>query len=80
MIDLISNINFWSAFLGLVGTIMIFFFGFPPKIDPEGNSYLLIESSNYKEKNKASLLKKLSYVGLSLVGASFFLQILSLVI
>ncbi|MFA6608472.1 MAG: hypothetical protein WCT07_01005 [Candidatus Paceibacterota bacterium] len=76
--NLFFNIDFWGAFCGLLGTIIIFFFGLPPKVDVDGNNYLLLQKTDEKEKVRARKYKKLSYFGLLLIALSFLLQILKL--
>lgn len=79
IIKLVTNINFWSALCGLLGTILIFFFGLPPKIDQDGHSYFILEQDNEKEKHTAQIYKKMSYFGLLFIGLSFLLQIINLI-
>jgi len=52
------NIDFWSALSGFIGTLLIFFFGLPPKIDLEGHMYLILEQENKKDKRKRKKYKK----------------------
>lgn len=79
MCYLFLNINFWSAFSGLVGTIFIFFFGLPAQVNPKGLSHILLEQEDKDERRKAKKYKNLSYIGLSLIGLSFSLQIINLI-
>ena len=44
--------NFWAAFIGLIGTVLIFFFVLPSRINPEGHIYLICEQVDEKEKRK----------------------------
>lgn len=44
------NIDFWSALSGFIGTVMLFFFGLPPRLNPEGHINLILEQSNNEEK------------------------------
>jgi len=76
--ELLLNINFWSALCGLSGSILIFFFGLPSKVDPSGNIYIIIEQKSEDDKKKGRKYKFLSYAGLSLLGLSFALQIINL--
>jgi hypothetical protein len=77
--ELLLNINFWAALCGLFGTILIFFFGLPPKVDPSGHTYLICEQKDEDEKRKGKKYKFLSYTGLALLGLSFVLQIINLI-
>jgi hypothetical protein len=74
----LADLNFYSALSGLIGTVLIFFFGLPPKVDQEGNSYLLLEQGDEKELKKAKKYKFLSYLGLSLLGISFAFQLINI--
>jgi len=76
--NLLFNIDFWSAFVGFLGTILIFFFGLPPKIDQEGHSHLLLEGTDEGEKRRARIYKYISYGGILLLSISFLLQLLKL--
>lgn len=75
--NLIQSFDFWSAFLGLLGTILIFFFGIPSKIDRDGHIHLILEQENKEEKKKAKKYLFMSYVGLSLLVISFLLQFIN---
>jgi len=76
---LIKNIDFWSAVLGFIGTVLIFKFGLPPKVDPEGHIHLICEQENENEKKKGRTYKKLGYIGIFLIGIAYFLQLLKLI-
>lgn len=71
------NLNFWSALLGLTGTLLIFIFGLPPKIDQDGHIHLILEQEDKGEKNKAKKYKIVSYFGLSLIAISYFLLLIN---
>ena len=75
--SLLTNINFWAALIGLIGTLLIFFFGLPPKIDPEGHVYLILEQEDEEEKKKAKKYKLRGYIGILLLALSFLLQVAS---
>jgi hypothetical protein len=76
---LFIDINFWSAFCGFLGSICIFFFGLPPKINSDGLIGLALEQEDEDGKVKGKIYKYLSYVGLSLLALSFILQIIKLI-
>ena len=75
--NLLQNLIFWSAISGLVGTILIFFFGLPPKIDRDGHSHLILEQEDQEEKKKAKRYLFMSYIGLILLAISFLLQLIN---
>jgi len=75
---LFLNIDFWSALCGFVGALLIFFFGLPPKVDPEGHINLILEQESEKDKRKGRKYKKLSYSGILLLAISFFLQLIKI--
>ena len=75
--NFLLNLNFWSALFGLAGTILIFFFGLPPKIDRDGNIHLIREQEDKEEKKKAKNYIRASYVGLILLAISFLLQLIN---
>jgi len=52
----------------------------PPNFNPDGKGCILLEQENESEKKKGKKYKLLSYVGLFLLGFSFVLQIISLII
>jgi|GEM_PF-1817442 len=79
IIKLLSDINFWSAICGLSGSIFIFFFGIPPRVDPCGHIHLILEQENKEDIVKGKKFKIMSYIGLLLIGLSFLLQIINLI-
>lgn len=80
ILDILIDLNFISALSGLIGTILIFFFGLPPSVDLNGSIYLILEQDDHEEKIKAKKYKSLSYLGLLLIGISFLLQIINTII
>jgi len=38
IVKILLNIDFWSALSGFAGALLIFFFGLPPKIDPDDHN------------------------------------------
>lgn len=79
IISLLTSLNFWSAFCGLIGTIFIFFFGLPSQINQDGHGHLLLEQVDEKEIAKGKLYKKAGYFGLFLIFLSFLIQIINLI-
>lgn len=77
--SLLTDINFWSAFCGFLGSICIFFFGLPPKINSDGLIGLALEQVDEQGIAKGKTFKYLSYIGLSLLALSFILQIIKLI-
>ncbi len=75
--ELLFNINIWSAFLGLLGSILIFFFGLPPNVNPSGLVGLALEQENEEEKKRGKQYKQLSYIGLFFLILCFLLQFIS---
>lgn len=76
IIKLVLNLNFWSALSGFIGTILIFFFGLPPRIDPDGNIHLILEQTSKEDIKEAKIYRKVSYVGVFLLIISFLLQVI----
>jgi len=66
-----------SPLLGLAGSIIIFFFGLPPQVSKDGTISLILEQQDESEAKKYKLYKKLSYLGIILIGLSFFIQIIN---
>lgn len=80
IVNLLCNPNFWSALFGLLGTILIFFFGLPPRVDQEGQCYLVTGEIDEEEKKKSEKYKWTSYLGLFFVSFSFLIQMINIVI
>ena len=76
--NLLSNFNFLSALSGLAGTILIFFFGISPKIDPDGHINLICEQEDETEKRKGKKYKIISYLGLLFIALSFLIQLIKI--
>jgi len=79
IISLLTNLNFWSAIFGLSGSILIFFFGLPPKIDPEGQCYIITGQIDEKEVKKGKIYKIISRIGITFISVSFLLQLIYIV-
>ena len=76
--ELLLNIDFWSALSGFVGALLIFFFGLPSKINPEGHINLILEQTDEEAKKRARIYTRISYSGVLLLSISFLLQLLKL--
>jgi hypothetical protein len=76
--SILSNLNFWSALSGLIGTVLVFFYGLPSKINENGHSNLLLEQEDDNAKKNSKRYKVLSYFGLSLIALSFLIQIIGI--
>lgn len=79
MNNILTNINFWSASSGFIGTVMLFFFGLPPNLNKDGHINLILEQTDKKEAKKYKVFQVLSYFALGLIALSFFLQIINVV-
>lgn len=73
---LLTDLGFWSASCGLIGSILTFFFGFPPQVNPKGMSFLALERTDQTEIRKAKVFKTISYFGVLLLVLSFLLQVI----
>jgi len=67
-------VSLLSAISGLAGTILIYFFGVPRKIDTGGHHAYIAEAEDPCEKLKIKKYKILGNIGLGLIGFSFVLQ------
>ena len=64
----------------MIGVIIIFLFGISPKLDIEGQTYIITGAIDNAEIKKAKIYKRLSWTGLFLVFIGFFIQLLSYLI
>jgi hypothetical protein len=76
---MLTNLNFWSAIFGLIGSVIIFFFGLPPKIDEDGHVNLILEQEDEVEKKRGKLYKNISYFGIFLITLSFLFQLIAII-
>src|SRR2546430_438276 len=65
-----------SYLSGFIGTVIIFFYGVPNKIDTGGKISLVLQQENEEEKVKIKKFRKWSNFGLILIALSFLIQIL----
>ena len=77
--QLVSNVNFLSAFSGFIGTVLIFFFGVSPAINKNGHVNLILEQVDQKEVKKFKFYTYLSRLGLVFIILSFLLQIINII-
>lgn len=73
---IMSNSNIISPCFGLAGTILIFFFGLPPRVDPEGHINIICEQEDENEKKKGRIYKKIGNTGLVLLIFSFLIALI----
>jgi hypothetical protein len=76
--NLLSNLNFWSAISGLLGTVLIFRFGLPPRVNPDGQVGRCIAGVDEEQKKIAKKYKWTSYIGLFLIFISYFIQLVNM--
>lgn len=77
ILNQLLDINFLSCTLGFIGTMLIFFYGLPPKVDPDGHIHLILEQEDKLEKRKGKIYKKIGYLGIILIAISFLLQMVN---
>ncbi len=78
VLELMKNLDFWSAILGFIGSLLLFFFGLSPKLDTEGHQHLILEQIDEEEKKKALKYKQLGNLGMLLITISFLLQVFNI--
>jgi hypothetical protein len=61
----------------IIGAVLIFKYGIPPRIDPQGHQHLILEQIDEQEKAKAAVFIKRSEVGVALLILGFALQLAS---
>ena len=61
----------------IIGAVLIFKYGIPPRIDPHGHQHLILEQIDEEEKAKATVYIKRSEVGVGLLILGFALQLAS---
>ena len=59
----------------IIGALLIFKYGIPPRIDPQGHQHLILEQIDEDEKAKAATYIKRSEVGIGLLILGFALQL-----
>ena len=71
-----TNWNLVSAIFGVIGTVIIFFFGLPSRINESGHVNLILEQADEKEKQKAKWFTKISYLGIMFLILSYSVQVI----
>lgn len=70
--------DFVVNIMGLIGSVIIFYYGIPNKIDTGGAISLCIERQNLREIFEIQRYKNISAVGLGLIAGSFLVNIFNL--
>jgi hypothetical protein len=66
--------------LSFTGTIILFFFGLPPKVRESGARYLLLEGEDKHEIEKGRKYRRISRLGLILLAVGFLMQLLERIV
>lgn len=72
-----TTINSTGLVLDIMAGLILFRYGLPANIDPEGRGRLLLEQIDEKEKKLAQTYKTVSKFGITLLVIGFFLQLIS---
>ncbi len=73
-----SNVlNIIGLSLNIIGVIILFFYGIPPKIDTGGYHVITTCEKDKKELKEISLYKIISSIGIILIFLGFVMQLLS---
>lgn len=70
-------INIISNGLGFIGSCIVFKYGIPNQIDTDGHDILVVSQKNKQQVALVKKYKALSHLGLIMIAASFFIQLLS---
>jgi hypothetical protein len=70
-------LNIASLVVGLLGTLLLFFFGIPNPIREDGASFLMLEGPDESEIKKAKVYRPLSNIGLLMLSASYALPLIA---
>ena len=71
-----SWITTFGLALDILGSILLLFFGIPPKIDPEGHVHLITEEIDQEEVKKGKKFKVISSFAISLLILGFIGQLI----
>jgi len=69
--------NSLGLFLDLVGAGLLWKFGLPPRLDPEGHGRIILEQADTSEIEKASCYARRSRFALVLLFLGFVFQLIS---
>ncbi len=75
MNEITGILNIFGPIFGLVGTMLIFFFGIPPLVDDGGYSCLVADGADKKRVRKIKFYKNSGRTGLILILLSFLAQL-----
>ena len=73
-----SIVGSLGLFLDIIGAMLLFFFGLPPKIDRDGSINIITEQIDEGEKKKAEKYDLIGRSGLILLILGFALQLLAI--
>lgn len=68
-------LNVLGLAAGLIGTVLLFFFGLPPDINRHGHQSLILEQIDEAERAKGALFDRLGRIGMGLLFLAFLLQL-----
>ena len=74
MIEFSAALNIAGLLLDIVGVVLIFRFGLPSKIDPEGHIFVVAHEKDETEIKLASTYLRWGRTGLCLLISGFLLQ------
>jgi hypothetical protein len=63
----------------VVGVVLIYLYGLPPRVNPQGQIFLISEQADPAEVEKARRYHFRAHAGLALILAGFVLQLLGTV-
>jgi hypothetical protein len=71
-------LGYISNFMGLIGSLLVFIYGIPNKIDTGGIGNISRETVNLEEKLEIQQYKNISAIGLGLIAGSFLVNLIDL--
>lgn len=74
MIELSVGLNIAGLALDIIGVVLVFLFGLPPMVNPEGHSFIVDGTKDETEIQRASIYQHRGQCGLGLVVVGFLLQ------
>lgn len=70
-------LNIIGLILNILGTVLLYFFGLPNRVDPTGAVNIVGEGVDEEEVQRAKIYGRLSALALSLLGIGFVLQLIA---